>query len=86
MVWRDPDEQVFYIWRFMVDARFQGKGVGRRALELLLGQARADGVAEVTLSVVPSPALGNGVLRALRLRADRRIARPAEAEMKLTLD
>ena len=53
MVWRDPDEQLFYIWRFMVDARFQGKGVGRRALELLLDEARADGVAEVTLSVVP---------------------------------
>jgi diamine N-acetyltransferase len=53
MVWRDADERVFYIWRFMVDARFQGKGVGRRALELLLAEARADGVEEVTLSVVP---------------------------------
>ena len=55
MVWRDPDEQAFYIWRFMVDARFQGKGVGRRALELLLDEARSDGVEEVTLSVVPGP-------------------------------
>ena len=55
MVWREADEHVFYIWRFMVDARFQGKGVGRRALELLLDEARADGTAEVTLSVVPGP-------------------------------
>lgn len=55
MVWRDRDEPIFYIWRFMVDARFQGKGVGRRALELLLDEARADGVTEVTLSVVPGP-------------------------------
>jgi diamine N-acetyltransferase len=53
MVWRDPEERRFYIWRFMVDARFQGKGVGARALELLLEEARADGVEEVTLSVVP---------------------------------
>ena len=53
MVWRDPDERRFYIWRFMVDARFQGKGVGARALELLLDEARADGVDAVTLSVVP---------------------------------
>ena len=53
MVWRDPDERQFYIWRFMVDARFQGKGVGARALELLLDEARADGVDAVTLSVVP---------------------------------
>ena len=55
MVWRDPPEQIFYIWRFMVDARFQGKGVGRRALELLLDEARGDGVPVVTLSVVPGP-------------------------------
>ena len=55
MVWRDPPERVFYIWRFMVDARFQGRGVGRRALELLLDEARADGADAVTLSVVPGP-------------------------------
>lgn len=55
MVWRDPAEHVFYIWRFMVDARFQGKGVGRRALELLVDEARADGVEHVLLSVVPGP-------------------------------
>ena len=54
MVWRDPPE-VFYIWRFMVDAGFQGRGVGRRALELLLEEARADGAEAVTLSVVPGP-------------------------------
>ena len=53
MVWRDPDERQFYVWRFMVDAGFQGKGIGARALELLLEEARADGVEEVTLSVVP---------------------------------
>jgi diamine N-acetyltransferase len=55
MVWRDPPEHVFYIWRFMIDAAYQGKGVGGRALELLLDEARADGVSEVTLSVVPGP-------------------------------
>jgi diamine N-acetyltransferase len=55
MVWRDPPEQVFYIWRFMIDAAYQGKGVGGRALELLLDEARSDGVTEVTLSVVPGP-------------------------------
>ena len=55
MVWRDPPDKVFYIWRFMVDAGFQGRGVGRRALELLLDEARADGVEAVTLSVVPGP-------------------------------
>lgn len=53
MVWRDPVEREFSIWRFMVDARYQGRGIGQRALELLLEEARADGAAEVKLSVVP---------------------------------
>lgn len=53
MVYRDPAAGVFYIWRFMIDARHQGRGYGRRAMELLLDEARADGAREVTLSVVP---------------------------------
>ena len=84
MVWRDPDERVFYIWRFMVDARFQGKGVGRRARELLLDEARADGIHEVTLSVVP------GLNSALAFYERCGFAQTGEmhggeAEMKLTL-
>lgn len=50
---RAPEEGVFYIWRFMIDSRFQGRGYGARALQLLLDEARADGAAEVTLSVAP---------------------------------
>ncbi len=53
MVYRDREAGVFYIWRFMIDARHQGKGYGGRALELLLEEARRDGAAHVTLSVVP---------------------------------
>jgi diamine N-acetyltransferase len=53
MVERDHDAQSFYIWRFMIDARHQGRGYGRRALELVLDEARKDGVDEVTLSVLP---------------------------------
>jgi diamine N-acetyltransferase len=85
MVWRDPEEQTFYIWRFMVDAGFQGTGVGRRALELLLDEARADGVAEVTLSVVPGPHSALpfyercGFVATGEMHGD-------EAEMKLVLD
>ncbi len=85
MVWRDPDEQTFYIWRFMVDHRFQGKGVGRRALELLIDEARVDGVGEVTLSVVP----GEHSAMAFYERAGfvpTGEVHGGEAEMKLTLD
>jgi diamine N-acetyltransferase len=49
MAYRDPPE-AFWVWRFMIDARHQGKGYGRRALELLVEEARADGVPEIKLS------------------------------------
>jgi diamine N-acetyltransferase len=53
MVYRDPAAGIFYVWRFMIDARHQGRGYGRRAMELLLDEARADGAREITLSVAP---------------------------------
>jgi diamine N-acetyltransferase len=53
MVKRDPAAADFYIWRFMIDARHQGRGYGDAAARLLLDEARRDGAAEVTLSVVP---------------------------------
>jgi diamine N-acetyltransferase len=84
MVWRDPDERLFYIWRFMVDAGFQGKGVGRRAIELLLAEARADGVDEVTLSVVPGPHSATAFYEGCGFEATGEM-HGGEAEMKLTL-
>ena len=53
MVYRDPRAREFYIWRFMIDEHHQGHGYGRRAMELLADEARKDGAAAVTLSVVP---------------------------------
>ena len=52
MAYRDPPT-TFWVWRFMIDAAHQGKGYGRRALELLVDEARKDGVAEVKLSYHP---------------------------------
>jgi diamine N-acetyltransferase len=53
MVYRDATAGEFYLWRFMIDARHQGRGFGRRAMELLIEEARRDGVEAVKLSVVP---------------------------------
>jgi diamine N-acetyltransferase len=41
-----------YLVRFMVDAAHQGHGVGRRAVELLAEELRADGWAELETSFV----------------------------------
>jgi diamine N-acetyltransferase len=53
MVYRDRTASTFYVWRFMIDARHQGRGYGRRAMQLLIEEAKKDGAKEVTLSVVP---------------------------------
>ena len=36
MLYDDATNQDYFLWRFMIDARFQGKGFGKRALELLI--------------------------------------------------
>jgi diamine N-acetyltransferase len=52
MAFREPPNE-FWVWRFMIDAGQQGKGYGRRALDLLVEEARADGVKEMKLSFHP---------------------------------
>ncbi|MGH3086848.1 MAG: GNAT family N-acetyltransferase [Rubrobacteraceae bacterium] len=36
MLHDDAANEEYYLWRFMIDARYQGRGYGRRALELLI--------------------------------------------------
>jgi diamine N-acetyltransferase len=50
----DESKPRYYLWRFMIDARYQRTGVGRRALELLFEHVRARPGANVLwTSVVP---------------------------------
>jgi diamine N-acetyltransferase len=35
-----PDKGEYFLWRFMVDVQHQGKGYGRRALELLIDHVK----------------------------------------------
>ena len=35
-----PDKGEYFLWRFMVDAQHQGKGYGRRALELMIDHVK----------------------------------------------
>jgi diamine N-acetyltransferase len=49
----DPSKPPF-LWRFMVDTRYQGMGFGRRALEALIAHVRTDaGVTQLLTSCVP---------------------------------
>jgi histidinol dehydrogenase len=59
---RDPDIEdradELYIWRLMVDARFQRQGHGQAAMRWVIDEARRMGVARVGLSHVPENAVG----------------------------
>jgi diamine N-acetyltransferase len=50
----DPVKQEYYLWRLMIDERFQRQGVGQRALKLVMDyvRTRPGGTALLT-SVVP---------------------------------
>ena len=50
----DDEEGEYSIWRFMVDRRHQGHGIGRSALQALLDEIRSDPAAcKVWISYVP---------------------------------
>ncbi len=40
MVYEDPEKPKFYLWRFMIDHRHQGRGYGRAALEQVIERVR----------------------------------------------
>lgn len=51
----DPDKPEYYLWRFMIDQRFQRRGHGRAALALLVDHVRSlPGATELLVSWVPA--------------------------------
>jgi diamine N-acetyltransferase len=51
----DPANEEYFLWRFMIDARFQGRGFGKRALELLIEHVKTrPGAKALFTSCVPS--------------------------------
>jgi diamine N-acetyltransferase len=50
----DPSASEYGLWRFMIDARYQGNGYGRAALERLIVHVRTrPGATELLTSCVP---------------------------------
>ena len=46
----DPESQQVFIWRFLIDQRYQGKGYGRQTIEAVLAMAKEQ--AQITKVVV----------------------------------
>jgi diamine N-acetyltransferase len=54
MLYEDAEKAEYFLWRFMVSAEHQGKGYGRRALDLVVDRVRGlPGAAELRTSYVP---------------------------------
>jgi len=53
LLFEDPAEPDYFVWRLMVAAGFQKRGIGRRAMELLIERWREIGAPEAALSVEP---------------------------------
>lgn len=37
---RDPEDREYWLYRFMIDQRYQGRGLGKRALQALIAEIR----------------------------------------------
>ncbi|MFN8487612.1 MAG: GNAT family N-acetyltransferase [Caldilineaceae bacterium] len=54
MLHDNPAEQAYFLWRFMIDARYQSLGFGRRAIEQLVEYVKMrPGATELRVSCVP---------------------------------
>jgi diamine N-acetyltransferase len=55
MLYEDEDKPRYYLWRFMIDERYQGMGFGRQAMDLVHERVRArPGGTTVYLTYVPA--------------------------------
>ena len=53
MLYENPKRGTYSLWRFMIDARYQGRGYGSKALDLVIKRVRKRPKAKaLTLSVV----------------------------------
>lgn len=48
-----PEVPEYYLWRYLIDRRFQRTGVGRAALEQVIAHVRSLGARELLTSYVP---------------------------------
>jgi diamine N-acetyltransferase len=56
MLYDEPDKPEYYVWRFMIDERYQGRGYGRRAMGLLIEHVKTrPGATELLNGAYPRP-------------------------------
>jgi diamine N-acetyltransferase len=80
-----PEQPRIAVWRFMIDAAFQGRGIGRSALLLVIEHVRAKGVcSRLELSYVPGPRSPESFYRGLGFKPNGKVDE-GEVVMELLL-
>lgn len=86
MVSDDDEAPRYYLWRFMVDAQYQRRGIGRRAMELIHAYVRTrPGGDRMYLSYVPADGGPGPFYRSLGYE-DTGVVHGGEREAVLALD
>jgi diamine N-acetyltransferase len=61
MLHDDPEKEQYFLWRMMVDGRYQGMGFGRRAMEIFIDHVKSrPGAKELLTSVVQEEGSAQG--------------------------
>ena len=55
--YEDPESR-YWLWRFMIDRNYQGKGYGKAALTEIIKYFRENGANNITLSAEPENTIG----------------------------
>ncbi|MEO1404093.1 MAG: GNAT family N-acetyltransferase [Cyanobacteria bacterium J06635_1] len=80
-----PSKPEVFLWRFMVDTNFQGQGVGKAALGLVIDHVHAKGVfSAIKTSYVPGPDSPEGFYRKFGFQPTGEI-KDEEVVLKLSL-
>lgn len=48
----DPDDNNYWIYRLMIDKKFQGKGIGKQAIHLVIDEIRRNNNANISIIMI----------------------------------
>ena len=68
-----PPEEEHFLWRYMIEGPHQGKGYGRRALQIVIDDLRAKGVKALLTSCGEGEASPEGFYRSLGFERDGKV-------------
>ena len=66
----EPTKEVHFLWRYMIAGPHQGKGYGRRALQMVIDDLKAQGAKELFTSCGEGEASPEGFYRSLGFERD----------------